>query len=73
MPVLTSAADRLLGWMVPKATASAACSGTYEACSSTCTSFCNYVLRTVYVCRYKPNCTDTCVVSHCGCAFCGGF
>lgn len=50
-------ADRILGAVVPRTEAQAACSGCWNQCSG---SSCDGWAGRVYHCCYKPNCTDTC-------------
>jgi hypothetical protein len=61
--------DRMLGMLVPKATAQAACSGSYGFCSGV-DSACVYMYsdpnkRGYYTCYVHANCTDTCSRTSC--------
>lgn len=60
---LNASADRLLGLLVPATEARAACSGTYNLCSGSCSS----TRRKLYFCTVKSNCTDTCSYRGCYC------
>lgn len=69
MRTLTLVADRMLTMFVPKATAKAACSGSWSYCSSGYDAACSYEYlrktKALYTCYYKANCTDTCSKTGC--------
>ncbi|GGN75969.1 hypothetical protein GCM10010112_47750 [Actinoplanes lobatus] len=64
MRAMRTVADRMLTMFVPKATAQAACSGSYQFCHTARDANCSYQygqdMRAIWKCTYKPNCTDTC-------------
>ncbi|MBO3736970.1 hypothetical protein [Actinoplanes flavus] len=64
MRAMRTVADRMLTMFVPKATAQAACSGSWTFCHSAWDASCSYMhgkkMRAIWKCTYKPNCTDTC-------------
>ena len=64
MRTLNRVADRMLTMFVPKATAKAACSGSWTYCTSYYDGACTYEYirntKALWKCSYKANCTDTC-------------
>lgn len=57
--IITSVADRFLNLVSPRSEAFAACSGSFPICTgSNCKSI--SFASHQYLCRRKPNCTDTC-------------
>lgn len=70
MRVMRVIGDRMLGMLVPRATAQAACSGSYGFCGSSPDSTCAYehsdpYRRGYYTCYIHANCTDTCSRTSC--------
>lgn len=58
-------ADGMIGAVVPRRTALAACSGTWYQCSG---SSCNGWMPRYYRCSYLANCLDTCAPTGYCCA-----